>query len=495
MLVLSEADPFLVTAPSFLDALADLWDPPPNPYLNDPVRWVEERTGEYLWSKQREIAEALLTHRKVLVQAGHGVGKSFVASRIGTWWVDVHPPKDTWLITTAPTHDQVAGILWQELAMAHEAGGLAGAITGDCRWRIGKLMVGQGRKPADYSQHAFQGLHRDFVLVIIDEACGVSPNIFEGASNIVTGPTCRTLAIGNPDDPNSTMAKLAAGAPEDGSSGMSAAGWYVIRISVFDSPNWTGEEVPPQVRERMPSAEWVEEKRREVGEGSPLWISKVLGRFPEDASDGIIPYSWVRTCMHERTWDQTALFPVRLGIDVGASDNGDQTVVRERRGPKLGRVWRFRERDHTQLLPKIVALIIETGATEVAIDCTGVGHGLANMVTQQRSMGQHTASVQEVNFGSAAHANKRFANKRAEMFWGFRELVQTQAVELSGMEDHVLAELCGPTYTEDTTGRIKVSPKSDLSARLGRSPDDGDAVLLAYYEAPEVSYGDWTEDY
>jgi hypothetical protein len=190
--------------------------------------------------------------------------------------------------------------------------------------------------------------------------------------------------------------------------------------------------------------------------------------------------------MLERAWAPEQLEPVSLGIDVGASDNGDQTVVRERRGPYLGRVWRYRERDHTKLAPKLLTHIVETGAATVKIDATGAGHGLANMLTSYGAEGRHTAAVYEVNFGSAADNPRRFVNKRAEMHWAFRELTQTQAVDLSTLRleedgDKVIAELTAPTYLEDTTGRVKVEAKVEVARRLRRSPDDADALLLAYY--------------
>ena len=38
-----------------------------------------------------------------------------------------------------------------------------------------------------------------------------------------------------------------------------------------------------------------------------------------------------------------------------------------------------------------------------------------------------------------------------------------------------------PRYAIDSSGRVKVEPKADTRLRLGRSPDDADALLLAFY--------------
>jgi hypothetical protein len=55
---------------------ADLLDPPENPYVRDPVGWVSDRLGEFLWSKQREILEAVVRHRYVAVKSAHDTGKA-----------------------------------------------------------------------------------------------------------------------------------------------------------------------------------------------------------------------------------------------------------------------------------------------------------------------------------------------------------------------------------------------------------------------------------
>ena len=80
---------------------------------------------------------------------------------------------------------------------------------------------------------------------------------------------------------------------------------------------------------------------------APLFMSKVLARFPEDAKAGCCPWTWI---MRTRGDDATAKIgpfrlPVELGVDVGASDNGDFTVIRERRGMRAGRRWTARSSD------------------------------------------------------------------------------------------------------------------------------------------------------
>src|ERR1051325_1677928 len=105
-----------------LDALAKAAEhfkpKPPNPYLIDPVGWVQTELGEHLWSKQREIAESVVTNRRTAVKSCHNAGKSWIASRIAAWWIDSHPPGQAFVASTAPTYSQVHAILWEEVRAA-----------------------------------------------------------------------------------------------------------------------------------------------------------------------------------------------------------------------------------------------------------------------------------------------------------------------------------------------------------------------------------------
>jgi hypothetical protein len=47
-----------------------------NPYVRDPVGWVRDRLGEFMWSKQREIAGSVVVNRYTAIKSAHDTGKS-----------------------------------------------------------------------------------------------------------------------------------------------------------------------------------------------------------------------------------------------------------------------------------------------------------------------------------------------------------------------------------------------------------------------------------
>jgi hypothetical protein len=442
---------------------------------DDPVAWVERRLGEHLWSKQAQIARSVAAHRATAVQSCHGSGKSYTAARVAAWWLDTHKIGDAFVVSTAPTFAQVRAILWREIARAHAKGRLPGRVN-QTEWWIGDQIVGFGRKPSDYDPDAFQGIHAAAVLVLIDEACGVPKSLWDAASTLLTNEASRILAIGNPDDPGSYFAQVCK----------PGSGWNVLRIAAADTPNFTGEEIPPELGALLISPLWVTERRDEWGQGSPLYISKVDGEFPESADDGVIPYGFVRAAqLDPLPLPET---PVELGVDVGAG--GDETVIFERRGGYPGRRWRDHSDDPMAVVGKIVRAIAETGATAVKIDEIGIGWAVRGRLEELAEQGTHRARIIGVNVGEASGDPSRFPRLRDELWWDTgRELIRTRGIDLSGLDDAVIAQLVAPRYGIDSAGRVKVEPKADTRRRLGRSPDDADALLLAFYVPAERESG------
>lgn len=455
-------------------------------YRSDPVAWATEKVNHFLWSKQREIIEALVHHRRVAVQSCHGVGKSDVASVVAAWWIATHPADRVFLVTTAPTFAQVRAILWRYIRVLHKRGGLPGQVN-QTEWLIDGELKGFGRKPADTDQDAFQGIHGD-VIVILDEAGGIPEQLWIAADALTTNPSCRILAIGNPDNPGTHFREVCR--PE--------SLWHKIKISAFDSPNLTGEVIPAKIAEYLISREWVEEKKAEWGEDNPIYISKVQGEFPSQDPMAIIRLEDIYACKFTLDVPRTEeeLLPVELGVDVGGG--GDLTVIRERRGMVAGREWTSRSDRPEELAPLVLRCIVETGATAVKVDSIGIGWGVCGELRNRGARGEHPAQILEVNVSEAASQPLKFANRRAELWWqvgrvGFEQRLYD--VSKMANADQTIAELVEPRYDIDPKGRIRVESKDDIRLRSGgRSPDHADAWLLSFY-APPNSLGSWLDRY
>lgn len=414
--------------------------------------------------------ESVRDYPQTAVQSCHSAGKSFISAVIAAWWIDSHPAGEAFVVTSAPTGHQVKAILWREINRMHKRGGLKGRTNLTEWYDDAGELVAFGRKPNDYEPTAFQGIHARYVLVILDEACGIPKVLWEAASSLASNENGRILAIGNPDDPTSEFASVCE-----------RSTWHRIRISAFDTPNFTSEVVPDIVREMLVSRRWVDEKKEEWGELSPTYTSKVLGMFPTDAEDGVVPHSWAVKCRY------TELQPdgeVELGFDVSGGGN-DRSVCWARRGSKVLRKWVWKGISDPLELATLVLeeAITPSGATSIKIDSIGVGWGVGGIIDGWHRDGRHDCVVVPVNVGTAAYDSEHFLNLRAEVWWNLRELCRQELVDLAELDDDDMTELTLPKYhTRNPRQRIQIEKKDEIRKRTGgKSPDSADALCLAFH--------------
>lgn len=440
-----------------------------------PVEWAERR-GITLWSRQREIADALVHNRRVAVQSAHSCGKSYLAGMLAAWWVDTHPPGEALVITTAPSHPQVHGVLWHEIRQLHDRLNLPGDVQQTDVWKVGGQQVALGRRPHDYSEDSFQGFHRRYVLVILDEAAGIPSWLWVAAVAVTTNEHCRILAIGNPTAPSSEFARMCR--PD--------SGWHTVRVSAFDTPAFTGEVVPARLAELLVSPTWVEDRRRQWGEDSPLWISRVLGRFPSVDKFSVIQLSWVEAANARwRDWLDAGrpeqkgpdALPV-LGVDP-ARFGPDDTVVALRTGNVVQSLERWHGLDTTEVADRVRNRLALPGSS-ANIDVIGLGAGVYDQLRREG------AAVEAFNASAGTTMRDAsdmwgFPNTRSASWWHLRELLDpSNGGSLALPDDDLLTgDLIAPTWRELAGGKLQVESKDDIRKRLGRSTDAADAVAMA----------------
>ncbi len=486
-----------------LSLFADKLDPPESRYMFDPAGWVKDRLGEHLWSKQVEIQNAVVEHRHVAVHSCNDVGKSFSMARLAAWWIEEHAPGEAFVISTAPTWSQVSSILWRELARAHRKGKLKGRITSMCEWKLDMgsgpdELVAYGRKPADHDPAGFLGIHQRYVLVIIDEGCGVPQTIYDASESLATNEHARIVAVGNPDDPASFFAKAC----------MPGSGWHSIRVDAFESPNFTAEEVnkypnvralmikegiapsteevPSEIRDLLVSPLWVSERMKRWGVGSPMFESRVRGRFPKITNNTLIHPHWVTlACARE-------LRPVEtdqsFGVDV-ARYGSDHSIIVHRQGGHVRVVEDIAYGPVTELAGLIQMHGNEQPRTTPTanIDDTGVGGGVVDILEQEgypcRALISSAAcSPDEI----LPNGKPKFANARSEWWWRLREWLAgisgTGAdgrLDIDPLDEDLIGQIVSVRYRINSHGQIQVESKDDMRHRGLSSPDRGDALVYS----------------
>lgn len=459
--------------------LADRLDPAGA--ARHPSVWMADELDEEAWSKQDEVLDSVFRHRRTAVPACYDVGKSFAASRLAAWWIDEHPPGSAFVVSTAPTAPQVRAILWREINRAHRKGQLGGRVNQTEWWLAldglhrtaphpAEQMVGMGRKPSEYNAAAFQGIHERFVLVIIDEAAGVPGAIARAAEGLVANDDSRILAIGNPEASGTWFAD----ACQPGS------GWNTVHISAFDSPNLTGERVASSVAAELVSEQWVEEMREKWGEDSPLWQSKVLGRFPDEGEQQLYARQLCEEAVELDLSEELTGGSV-LGVDV-ARFGANRTVIVQ--------AWAEANRARVELLrssPKsrttetsgwVVQALAETGAAAAHVDGAGIGGGVVDELVEQGK------PVADLNAGAASKEPERFYQARDEWYWNLRTRLEDGTLDLPE-DGRLFSQLTAVRYSVDSRGRIRVESKAEMEKRGVPSPDELDAVVLALADVGE----------
>jgi hypothetical protein len=451
----------------------------------DPVKHAHEVLRVQPWSVQREVMRAVASGEgggRCAVPACHGPGKTALAAWLATWWIDGAPPGDRLVVTSAPTGDQVKGLLWREIAKAHRRGNLPGSITGlkgggAVTWHIGDEMVAWGRKPQDLSdpdqaRQAFSGVHAPGgVLVLLDEATGVPTWLWEAALSLLTNESSRILAIGNPDDPSSTFAEKCA----------PGSGWWVRHVSAFETPLFTGEAVSEAARRGLVTPKWVENARQDYGgEDNPLYQSKVEGRFPDRSDDLVVQPRHVR-----RAWELDLPGRARgsFGYDVARSPTGDDSALYRNRGGVLRHVDSWKGLPITAApgepsgVDRVAGHVKGTPAVPVVVDADGLGAGAYD--------GLRALKINAVPFSAAGPARRpeRFDSRRSELWWDARKALELGEWDLDPADEVLAAQLQTPRYWT-VRGRIHVETKDELKRRGKPSPDRADAAIMAVFGAP-----------
>jgi hypothetical protein len=130
----------------------------------------------------------------------------------------------------------------------------------------------------------------------------------------------------------------------------------------------------------------------------------------------------------------------------------------------------------------------------VTVDVVGVGWGVYGRLRElSRKMNprshetEHDALIIPFNSAEAAIDNKKFLNKRAEMWWEVgREFSRQELWDLTFIDDETAVELAAPKYKLTSRGLTQIEGKDDLRKRIGRSTDNADALLMAFMENTRV---------
>lgn len=261
---------------------------------------------------------------------------------------------------------------------------------------------------------------------------------------------------------------------------------------------YEGEEVSPLSFTFIPAAladnpyrDTPEYRSKLQGLPEPLRSQLLRGDFGagmEDGADQCIPTDWVKQAQERWTPQPPIGVPMcSLGVDVAQGGNDQTTIAIRRDGwfADLIAIPGVQTPSGADVAGHVIAKRLD--GAKVIVDLGGGwgGDALAHLVKNDVDAIGYMGV--KASFARTRDNQLRFSNERTQAYWRLREALDPYQPGGSPImfppDRELLADLTAPTYkTGSGKGGMVISlePKDALVKRLGRSPDRGDAVAMAW---------------
>ena len=462
---------------------------------------------------------------------------TYQAARWAMWWVTAFPPEESLAIITAPTLRQVEqgvfhymktsfGKVKGNAALANVPMPWPGWISEKGLWNYrtegGNIALALAAVPSPSDAvSTFQGIRREGgrSLIELDEAGGVSKEIFTAIEALITSGGARMVGIGNPD-------RKATPFHHSFTNPDMAKEYNLHTISAYDLPSMTGEIVYPDNPEKqanmmkgLTGSDWIchkervwqkggeiyfddalQQERRAGGTPNGVFLAKVLGEFPGDADNTFFPEDYISRAMHETEIEPDVDTPIVMGVDV-AVEGDDESVVYVNRGGQIrlfgdtvtymdGSEQRtttgiWSKEDGVTAARRIHAIAMHLGANVIHIDGGGVGAPIASFLLRSAEFANRTYEVLVIKGANSSSDIRRWRNFRDEMHEYFSDRMRDGDIDLAPDDDTLKDELMLITY-DLVSNAIKITPKRKMRTMLGGSPDRADAAMYAGIDSAKI---------
>ena len=469
----------------------EIWHDDPVAWLHDCIRFErDEKPAPY----QNETLARLVAHGREAVRGPHGLGKTADGVWALLWFATTREfAGEDWKVpVTASAWRQLVYYFWPEVHKWcrrlnwHELARPPFRTEEQLmRLRL-KLDFGEAFALASNDPDLIEGAHASQLLYILDEARAIADPIWEAVEGAFsqagtdTKSQALALAFSTPGEPMGTFYRIhkRQAGYED---------WLARHITLEEALN----------AGRI-SQVWVNQRRLQWGETSAVFQRRVLGEFATSEEDSIIPLAWIEAAVERwYEWDRLgrpgAVFS--LGVDCARTGEDAEVLaprfVVEAAGgrPRIEAIGDLESHAYTdnimQTAGRVLRAVTRWPGVRPIIDVVGLGAGV---VDRSREQG---IEVEAFNAGAGTDARDQsgelgFLNVRAASWWGMRERLDPAGPSCVALppDDQLLGDLTAPKWDVTSAGKIRVESKDDIKKRLGRSPDKGDAVVMAFWSRP-----------
>ena len=394
------------------------------------------------------------------------MGKTALAAWIVLWFALTRDGEDWKIPTTASAWRQLTKFLWPEIKKWARRldWKKIGRQPFDERTELLslsiKLSTGEAFALASDNSAMIEGAHAQNLLYVFDESKTIPADTWDSAEGAFSTGDAYWLAISTPGEPQGRFYDIHRRAPgyDD---------WWVRHVSLDEA-----------IEAGRINPEWAEQRKRQWGESSAAYQNRVMGEFATSDEDTIISLAKVEAA-NERwyalqesgEWEPFTC----VGVDVGRG--GDKSKFALRFGNAIKELREDTGKDTMVVAGKTVGILRKYGGKAV-VDVIGVGAGVVDYLRNQ-GHDVEPFNASEGTDQTDASGEMKFKNMRSYAWWNMRELLEGEPIALPP-SDTLTGDLTAPKWKVMAGGRIQVESKEDIKGRIGRSTDDGDAVIMAY---------------
>lgn len=429
-----------------------------------PALFAQEVLGATPTDQQWEASREIVKTRRVSIRSGHGTGKSTFMAWCVLWFLACYFPAK--VPCTAPTSHQLEDVLWSEIAKWHrKMGEKLPSLGRQFEWSAGAFRMKNtpnesfavARTSRPEKPEGLQGFHSENIMFLIDEASGVSDNVFEVAEGALSTDGAYVVMAANPTR----------------QSGYFFDSHHKMRGS-WSPLHWDGESSP------LVSKSYIETMEKKYGRHSPIFKVRVKGDFV-DGVDNVIS---LELCEAAKIRDVEVIKTHAVwGLDVARFGDDSSALAKRRGNVQLAPVREWYGKDTMQTVGIIKAEWDRTPTGErpaaINVDVIGIGAGVVDRLKELALpvVGVNVAESEAVN----ENQDRQFNRLRDELWWKSREWLEARDCKLAD-DDDTIGELTTPTYKILSNGLIKVEGKDELKARGVKSPNRADAWNLTFAE-------------
>lgn len=438
-------------------------------YYDDPIGFAEDVLSFYPDDKQKEIMLSVRDNKRTSVRSGQGVGKTATVACIIIWYMLFRDMAK--IIATAPTRQQLSIVLWPELAK-WLSGTYADSfltLTKTMLYMVGFELEWFTTAKTATKKENIAGIHADNMLIVVDEASGVSDEILEALLGTITGVDNRILFISNPTRNSGIFYD---------SHHKDRGDFHCIHIDA-------------DLSERTDKKN-IEMLKRKYGADSNAVKVRVKGEFPDQEDDVFIQLHVVMRGVNTDYDDSETIQTIDIACDV-AREGGDETVI----GTKINnKVLPFLIRNGQDTMATVGDIMRTANLLHdrypavsivVRIDDTGVGGGVTDRLKEIKKLDcLEWLWIIPVKFGIPIK-HKFYYDTTTLMAAIVKDLLsevdeQGNAKECELVlpnDDELIAQLTVRKYgIYESKGKIKLESKKEMKKRGLKSPDRADCLFL-----------------